>query len=176
MMGRQIDSATPARRQRSLPRPTVPAQLVPPRRDHKLDQLRELPLLSMCTRGEIAWLGRVTDFVSVRPGYLLQTEGTTPGEVYIVVGGTAVSTCRGLPIGMLGPGELAGDVASLRAEPATCSIEAIQDMDLVSIARRSFTASMAVIPNLSAALLRQWARRPLSHELDTARRSTTPGF
>lgn len=141
-------------------------------RDEKLVRLRRLTLFGSCSAAEIRWLGRISDFVTVPAGRLLLQEGKPALEFFVVLQGAAMTTAEGVPVGMVGAGDLVGDVALLRNQPATCTVRAAGDMELFCIAMRSFSAAIAVVPGFSAQMLRVMARRPMPHEADPPRLST----
>lgn len=141
-------------------------RLVAVQRDQKLAYLRTVPLFESCSRAEIHWLGRCCELCCVPAGYLLQSEGRHTHEAMILTRGAALSTCRNEPLGMIGPGDLVGDTALLRRQPATCSIRAVGEVEFVAFASQNFTAALARVPSFTAAVMRKVALRPLPHELD----------
>lgn len=144
--------------------------------DEKLARLGQLELFGPCSTAEIHWLGRVSDFVTLPAGYLLLHEDKEALQFFIVLKGAAVTSSRGVPVGMVGAGDMVGNVALLRKQPSTYTVQAAGEMELLCMAMRSFHAALVVIPSFSTQMLRVMALRPMPHETEPLRHSALLDF
>ena len=67
-----------------------------------------------------------------------------PGDTfYIVVSGRLAALIDGTVVGELGPADSFGEIALLRATERTATVRAIEDSDLVTLAREPFLAAVS---------------------------------
>jgi CRP-like cAMP-binding protein len=78
-------------------------------------------------------------------------------------GTAAVSTVAGVT-GLLGPGESFGERALVRRTPSAVAVTALEEVTLLTLARRGFLRMAEVHPSVGAALVASLACRPAPYE------------
>jgi CRP/FNR family transcriptional regulator, cyclic AMP receptor protein len=101
--------------------------------DPKVALLRSLPSLAGARVRDLAEVAPLVDEVRVEPGTVLTREGDTCHEVALIVEGRATLMAGGRVSGILGPGDLLGDIALLDGSPHhTTAVAATQVRLLVA--------------------------------------------
>jgi cytochrome P450 len=122
--------------------------------------LKALELFEHCTDDDLAVVSRAVDAVlEVSEGDVICAEGDVADRWWIVVGGQADATSRGLYLGTILAGETIGEVALLDGKPRTATVTATTDMVLYELEGKSFLDALVQAPNVAVALLRQFATR-----------------
>jgi CRP-like cAMP-binding protein len=124
------------------------------RRERKLriDLLRRLPLAADCTKLQLARLDRLGVQIDVPAGHVLTREGAHGAECFIVVDGVATVSRADAPVGMIGPGSIAGELALLYDVPRTATVVALTPMRVLALSAREFRALLDVAPCVRAAV------------------------
>jgi cytochrome P450 len=123
-------------------------------------QLRELELFEGCSDEDLAVVTRaVTGVRRVLEGEVICVEDDVADRWWIVVGGQADATWRGLYLGTIMAGESIGELALLDGQPRTATVTATTDMVLEELDGAGFIAALLEVPQVAVALLRQFATR-----------------
>lgn len=79
--------------------------------DPKVDLLHRLPSLAAVRWRDLATVAPLVEDLGVRAGTVLVHEGELCHEVVLVLEGEGVVSVDGRPVGVVGPGDVVGDVA-----------------------------------------------------------------
>lgn len=125
---------------------------------HPLEVLaRTRPFQSMTPRAR-ADLLRQGALVSFEPGERIVQQGVPAGGLYVIISGQAGVLQQGnasgasLPLAVLGPGELAGELSALDARPPLASVEALESVTALYLPRPTLTAFLAKEPEFAREL------------------------
>jgi len=133
-----------------------------------LEPLRRIPLLAGLDDSELARLAAVAETVELEPGAVLIREGDAGDALFVVLAGElAVSKRSGatdVPLAVVGPGEVQGELAVLEGRPRTATVRAIGPATLLRLRRDALLDVLGRQPELSLALLRTTAGRLRSTE------------
>jgi MFS family permease len=101
--------------------------------------LRGLPMFAVLPPPQLEQVAAAFEPLPVVPaGAAVITEGE-PGDRYLViVSGTAEVSRRGRHVARLGPGAGFGEIALLRDVPRTATVRAVDDLELLALARAPF--------------------------------------
>ena len=128
-------------------------------RDHYLEHLRSVPLLSGCTKKQLEQVASITTELRLPEGTTLMTEGTMAHEFIMIVSGTASVQRGGTTIADLGPGDVLGELALIMHRPRTATGVATSDMEVLVVDARSFGPLLDEVPGLARQLLTTVAER-----------------
>lgn len=124
------------------------------------EELSRLDLFEGCPADELALVaGAVSVTRRIPEGEVICREEEIADRWWIVADGQADATYQGLYIATIGPGETIGETALLDGEPRTATVTATTDMSVHEVDGAGFLAALTQSPNLSLALLRQFANR-----------------
>ena len=135
------------------------------RRDSKIEHLARVRLFSALNKKELGLISRVSDEVQVPAGKVLCREGDTGHEFFLILDGKADVESGGRPVAELGPGQYFGELSLLTRAPRNATVTATNDMDVLVLGQREFSAILEEVPALSHKLLGVMAERP--READT---------
>lgn len=122
--------------------------------------LRDLPIFEHLSSSERRLFLRSGTIVDVGPDRVLVTEGTTGGEVFIIIDGTALVTRRGVEVASLGVGDVFGERAVLGHSPRTATVTSTSDMTVLVLTPKEFNQLLDEIPALTRQVLAAVAERP----------------
>lgn len=122
-------------------------------------KLSEVPLLSNCSQRELQRVAKVTDEVIVPAGTTLIEQGQLGREAFVIVDGTAAVRRNGRKVAVVGPGECVGEMSLLDRQPRSASVVAMEEMTVLVIPSRSFSALLDDTPSLTRKLLQNLATR-----------------
>jgi MFS family permease len=88
-------------------------------------------------------LAEALEPVRVAAGAAIVREGEQGDRFYLIVAGTVDVSVNGAPVREQGPGEYFGEIALLRDSPRTATITARDDVELRSLRREPFLATVA---------------------------------
>lgn len=117
------------------------------------------PLFAGCTERERRALSRLGTTVSVDAGTNLTPEGRPGLEFFVIDGGDATCSVRGIPRATFGPGDFFGEMALLDGGPRTASVTADTPMRLVVFSAGEFRAMLDSSVGVRHRLLVEMARR-----------------
>jgi len=95
---------------------------------------------------------------AVEAGRELFDQGAPPDRMLLIVGGRAVVSVDGSPVGTVGPGESLGEVAFLSDTPHSASAIAQTDLELGSLTRERMDLLVRRRPDIGAVVFRNLAR------------------
>jgi CRP/FNR family transcriptional regulator, cyclic AMP receptor protein len=128
-------------------------------KDAKVDRLGQVALFNGLSRRDLERLAEITDEVDVKPGRKLTTEGDTAHVAYVIVSGTAAITVDGQQVGMVGPGEMVGEMGLIDGGVRAATVTAETDLDVYIIEPGRFRALLDEVPSLCRNLLVAMTRR-----------------
>ena len=133
-----------------------------------LAPLRRIPLFAGLDDTELGRLAAVAETVEMDPGAILIREGEAGDAMFVVLAGElAVSKRSGnadIPLAVVGPGEVQGELAVLEGRPRTATVRAVGPASLLRIRREALQDVLGRQPELALALLRTIAGRLRSTE------------
>jgi MFS family permease len=104
-----------------------------------LDLLRGIPMFAVLPQPQLEQLAlAVEPLPPVAAGTTVIAQGEPGDRYYVVVRGTVEVARDGQAIATLGPGEGFGEIALLRDVPRTASVRAVDELELVALAREPF--------------------------------------
>jgi CRP-like cAMP-binding protein len=118
----------------------------------RVARLKHIPLVAGCTFGQLTRIDRLGTQVEVRAGRTLTREGAFGRECFVVIDGTALAERAGRPIGRIGPGSIAGEMALLDHEPRNATVVAETPMQVLVLTDREFAALLDVAPCVESAV------------------------
>lgn len=118
-----------------------------------------MPLLEGIDEAELVRIAPLPDEIEVAAGAVLTEEGTTGGEFYIIVTGTATVSRQGHKLATLGPGSFFGEVAVLTHGLRTATVTADVPMRLLRLDERRFRTLLSTAPTVSQKLMEGLAER-----------------
>ena len=139
--------------------PAIGLKPMPARAERLVDRLRQVPLLEGIDEAELVRIAPLPDEVEVAAGAVLTEEGTTGGEFYIIVTGTATVSRQGRKLATLGPGSFFGEVAVLTHGLRTATVTADVPMRLLRLDERRFRTLLSTAPAVSQKLMEGLAER-----------------
>lgn len=119
-------------------------------RKQRIDGLRRLPLAADCTKLQLDRLDRLGVQIDVRAGHVLTREGAHGAECFVVIDGIATVSRAEAPVGMIGPGSIAGELALLYDVPRTATVVALTPMRVLALSAREFRTLLDVAPCVRA--------------------------
>jgi len=133
-----------------------------------LAPLRRVPLFAGLADDELERLATAAETVELAPSAVLLREGEVGDSLFVVLAGElAVSKRSGVtdvPLAIVGPGEVQGELAVLEGRPRTATVRAIGPATLLSLRRDALLDVLGRQPELALALLRTIAGRLRSTE------------
>jgi CRP-like cAMP-binding protein len=124
-----------------------------------MDQMRELPLFSTCTKAELEMIFGATTRLAFTAGDVLAQEGAPGHEFVVIAEGRARVEIGGHLINELGPGDFFGEIALLDGGPRSATVIADTDVVAEVISERDFGGLVARSPALDRKVLVGLARR-----------------
>jgi signal transduction histidine kinase len=128
-----------------------------------LAPLRRIPLLAGLDDIELGRLAAVAETVELAPGTILLREGEAGDALFVVLTGElAVSKRSGnadIPLAVVGPGEVQGELAVLEGRPRSATVRAVGPATLLRLRRDALLDVLGRQPELALALLRTIAGR-----------------
>jgi CRP/FNR family cyclic AMP-dependent transcriptional regulator len=116
------------------------------------ERLARLPLFADLDDGERAEVAACTREVTVAAGATLAAEGDNAYEFFVIESGDAEVHKDGELIGMVGPGDVVGEIGLLVTGARTASIVATTPMTLVAMFSRDFKQIETRMPTIAQSL------------------------
>ena len=133
-----------------------------------LAPLRRIPLLAGLDDAELGRLAAVAETVELAPGAVIIREGDTGDSLFVVLAGELAVTKRSgkvdVPLAVVGPGEVQGELAVLEGRPRTATVRAVGPATLLCLRRDALLDVLSRQPELALSLLRTTAGRLRSTE------------
>jgi len=120
----------------------------------RFERLRHIPFFANCSSRELARIDRLGTPIDVRPGRTLTSEGALGQECFVTLEGVAVVARAGQPIGTIGAGTIAGEMALLDHTTRNATVTALTPMELLVLSEREFEELLEIAPCTAAAIRR----------------------
>jgi hypothetical protein len=120
----------------------------------RMEALRRVPFFADCTLDELARIDRLGTTINVRQGRTLTREGAVGRECFVTLDGIAVAQRRGRPIGVIGAGSIAGEMALLSHTTRNATVVADTPMRVLVLDQREFAELLAIAPHIETAVER----------------------
>jgi CRP-like cAMP-binding protein len=121
--------------------------------------LRAIPLVAGCTDRELVHVDRLGSQIGVKAGTTLTHEGRRERDCFVVLNGLAEARRDEDPIGIIGAGSVAGEIALLDLTSRTATVVACTPMQLLVLTDREFDELLGVNPCVEAGVRRIAAER-----------------
>lgn len=122
--------------------------------DTKIEVLRQVPLFSGLSRGDLRLVASVADEIVVPAGTALTLEGERGREFFVLVEGVATVEQDGVEIRTLVGGDFVGEISLLTRTPRTATVKAVVPARLLVLTDRDFRRLADEVPAFAA---RTWA-------------------
>ena len=126
--------------------------------DAKIKRLAAVPLFSRLSRKDLDAVAEATDDLHVAAGRTLAREGDAAYVAYVIVNGQAAISVDGERVGMVGPGEMVGEMGLIDGGPRAATVTADTDMDVYVIEPGRFSPLLDR-PEICKALLQAAIKR-----------------
>jgi CRP-like cAMP-binding protein len=125
----------------------------------QIDLLREVPLFSSCSHGELRAIAQLGTAVEAEAGAVLTEDGQPGREFFLVLDGKASCRVHGKEVNRFGPGDYFGELALLHGGLRTADVIAATPMDLLALDAREFRSMLMTTPNIGVKMLAHLAER-----------------
>ena len=122
-------------------------------KDPRVELLRKVHLFSDCTEKQLAFIATRVEDVDVPSGRILCEEGTSGGEFFVVVSGSADVRRAGNVISQMSAGDFFGEIALIDHGPRSATVIATSPMRLLIFARSQFQDVLHEDPSMARQLL-----------------------
>lgn len=135
-----------------------------------------LELLNELETDDIDWVMSTGDEQQVIANHQLIKEGALPDALYFVLEGMVgvhVSTLENRQVATLGPGEVVGEMSFLSDQPASATVQAVENSLLLALPTAALKSRMEENPKFAARLYRAFAllsQSRLRNNVDTMSR------
>jgi CRP-like cAMP-binding protein len=136
------------------------------RRDQHLDQLKAVPLFSLCSKAELRLISAQSMLGLIPAGKVLVREQQYGDEFFVVVSGEAEVTRNGVLVNKLGAGSFFGELALLDPAPRDATVTAISDMEVYRLTSSEFSTVLTEVPTVTRKVLRGMAKRLRQFDLE----------
>jgi len=106
--------------------------------DARIKMLKAVPLFAGCDDKQLAFIATQVDEVDFVAGRDLCREGSSGGEFFVIVSGTAEVRRQGRHIGELAQGDFFGEIALLDGGSRTATVTAVSAMKCLVLSRAQF--------------------------------------
>ena len=129
-----------------------------------IELLRKVPLLSQLSQGELTAIASLAQRKRYLPRDVIVQQSDPSSELFIIVEGhlkvvTAGADGRDSALGIMGPGEVIGEVSLLDGGPRSATIATIDHCELLLIRREPFLKFLETSPKTAIELIRVLAGR-----------------
>ncbi|MEM7340567.1 MAG: cyclic nucleotide-binding domain-containing protein [Actinomycetota bacterium] len=125
----------------------------------KVERLSRLPLFAQADAKALTTVASAADEVAVPSGRALITQGHRHAEGFVIVSGTVEVEIDGEIVAEISDGEIVGELGLLDPGPATATVRAKTDLDVLVIPANRFSQIMDEVPSLVRAIANELARR-----------------
>jgi len=120
--------------------------------------LRRVPLFAELSEEDLSWVADGGEPVALAGGDVLAGEGEPGDALFVVVSGELEVVKRSrttdVPIAVLGPGEIVGEMAIFEAQPRMASVRAVSPTRVVRIRRDVIVELLRTRPSATLSMLR----------------------
>jgi len=106
--------------------------------DARIKHLKSVPLFAACDEKQLAFIATQVDEVDFDSGRDLCREGSSGGEFFVILSGTAEVRRQGRHLGELRAGDFFGEIALLDGGPRTATVTAVSAMKCLVLSRGQF--------------------------------------
>jgi CRP-like cAMP-binding protein len=106
--------------------------------DRKVEQLRQMPIFSRCSRSQLESLARNVDEVHVGPGETLIVQDKPNHTFHMLLKGEVEVQVRGHPPRRLGQGDFFGEISMIDLGPATATVVTRTPAELLVMSHAQF--------------------------------------
>jgi len=122
-------------------------------KDPRIDLLRKVHLFSGCTDKQLAFIVTRVEDVDVPSGKVLCEEGTSGGEFFVVVSGSADVKRSGKVVSQMRAGDFFGEIALIDHGPRSATVTAASPMRLLILGPAQFRDVLHEDPEMARHLL-----------------------
>lgn len=122
-------------------------------KDPRIDLLRSVPLFMECNQHQLEFIATQVEDVDIPSGEVLCREGTSGGDFFVIVSGTARVERDGKKMPSLGPGGFFGEIAIIDGGRRTATVTAETPMRVLNLGRSQFQNVLAASPDMARQLL-----------------------
>jgi CRP/FNR family cyclic AMP-dependent transcriptional regulator len=128
-------------------------------KDSKAAAMRDVPLFSRCSRGELRRIAKLADEIDLPAGKVLTKEGARGREFFVLLEGTADVRRDTRLLPSLGPGDFFGEIALVTDAPRTATVTATSPVRALVITDRAFRELLRNSPDIQGKVLEAVASR-----------------
>ena len=125
----------------------------------QIDLLKEVPLFSGCSHGELRAIAQLGTPIDVDKGEILTAQGSAGREFFLVLSGVASCRLGGRQLAQFTTGGYFGELALLYGGVRTADVVAETDMELLVLDAREFKSMLMTTPGIGVKMLARLAER-----------------
>jgi CRP-like cAMP-binding protein len=132
-----------------------------------VERLRRLPLFGELDHYDLSMIARHVGETHAPEGRVLFEQGSIPYEMFVIEEGTAEVTKDGQTVGMIGPGDVVGEIALLRFQRRMATVRVTSPIRAVTVSADDLQLIEEEMPEIAgqlrsimAARERELAERP----------------
>jgi CRP-like cAMP-binding protein len=122
----------------------------------------QVATFSSCTRSELDLLSFIGTEVAVEAGAVIMTENARSRECFVISSGRARVWRDGHDLGLIGTGEIFGEMSLLAGAPHPATVTAETPVELCVLSPAEFDSLMANAPSVIRKMMRERRRSLLS--------------
>jgi CRP-like cAMP-binding protein len=123
-----------------------------------VDETR-LPVFRGCRPAEYDRILRAVRRRHVAAGSVVVSKGDEAADFFVIVNGLAWVAVDDRELSVLGPGDIFGELALLDGLPRSATVQAVTDLDLLTLSKARFDHFFDRVPGFRAAIVRVVAER-----------------
>jgi signal transduction histidine kinase len=120
--------------------------------------LHRVPIFAELSEDDLCWIAESGSPLELASGELLAEEGEPGDALFVIVTGelqvVKKSQSAEVPIAVLGPGEIVGEMAIFEAQPRNASVRAVTPTRVIRIARDEIVELLNTRPSATLSMLR----------------------
>lgn len=128
-------------------------------RDEKQERLHQVALFANAGSKALRNLAEAVEDVSVSAGHVLIRQGLHHHQSFVIVTGTATVEIGGRTVAELSDGDIVGELAYFAQEPATATVTAKTDLDLMVMHHNRLDQVLENDPQFVRSIATELARR-----------------
>ena len=127
--------------------------------DERVQQLAEVSTFKACSQPQLELIARMSDEVHIPEGATLMREGRTGRECFVLLEGEAIVTIGNEAMAVLGPGDIAGEMAVLEHAPRSATVTAWSPVRALVFTIQEFDSVLDHVPAVAMRVMQTLARR-----------------
>jgi CRP-like cAMP-binding protein len=124
-----------------------------------VQQLAEVHTFAACSQPQLELIARMSDEVHFPEGATLMREGRTGRECFILLDGEAIVTIGNEALAVLGPGDIAGEMAVIEHEPRVATVTAWSPVRALVFTTQEFDSVLDHVPAVAMRVMQTLAAR-----------------